>query len=149
MLSPSLCSAEFCIWAIQQFLMTHFHLRMLPVITATWESISDEETLIALFCTVKNIVQDGEAIKAGEFARNLISKHWVSMAFESMSKFPSEDLKQNVYSAIGTMINKISSSGELIQDDVLHHLPVDVEGLLMLYFTFNFYFSTGFYYLRT
>lgn len=112
--------------------MTHFHFGLLPVITATWESISDEETLIALFCTVKNIVQNGEAIKAGDFARTLISKHWVSMAFEIMTKFPSEDLKQNVYYAIGTIINKISSSEELIQDDVLLYLPVDVEGLLIV-----------------
>jgi len=116
---------------LAQFLTTHFHSRMFPVITATWESISDEETINTIFITVKKIVQDGETIKAGEFARSLISKYWVSMAFESMSKFPSEDLKQNVYSVIGTMINS-TSYGELIQDDILHHLPADVEGLLTL-----------------
>lgn len=114
------------------FLRTHFHLRMLPVITATWESISDEETVNTLFSTVKNILQDGEAIKSGEFARILISKYWVSMAFESMSKFPSEGLKQNAYSAIGTIINRTSSCGEFIQDDIIHHLPAEVEGLLIL-----------------
>lgn len=117
---------------LAQFLMSHFHLQMLPVIVATWETISDEEMVNTLFSTVKNIAQDGEAIKASEFARTLISKYWVSMAFESMSKFPSEDLKQIIYSSIGTMINRASLCGELIQDDILYHLPGDVEGLLIL-----------------
>jgi hypothetical protein len=123
-------SADEQFTGLTDFLMRHFHLRVLPVFTATWESISDEETINIFFSTVKNIVQVGDAIKTAAFARTLISKHWVSMAFESMSKFPSEDLKRNVYSVISTMINGISLCGELIQD-VLLHLPADVEGLLV------------------
>lgn len=116
---------------LTDFLMTHFHLRILPVFTVTWENISDEETINTFFSTVKNIVQVGDSVKRIAFARTLISKHWVSMAFASMLKFPSEDLKRNVYSVISTMINGVSLCGELIQDVILH-LPADVEGLLVL-----------------
>ena len=117
--------------ALTDFLMIHFHLRVLSVFRATWEKVSDEETINTFFMTVRNMIQVGDCIKTGAFARTLISKHWVSMAFESMSKFPSEDLKRNVYSVINTMIDGSSLCGEVIRD-VLEHLPADVEGLLVL-----------------
>ncbi|KAG0610836.1 hypothetical protein M758_7G095500 [Ceratodon purpureus] len=116
---------------LTDFLMNHFLLGVLPVLTATWESITDEETINTFFSTVKSMVQIGDASKTAAFARTLISKRLISMAFESMSKFPSENLKRNVYGVISTVINGIYLCGDLIQD-VLLHLPADVEGLLVL-----------------
>nr|XP_024396071.1 protein PRD1-like isoform X1 [Physcomitrium patens] len=117
--------------ALTDFLMTHFHFHMLSIFTTNWNNISDEITANAFFDLVRNILQTGDAIKTRTFARILVSKNWISMAYETMSRFPTGDFKQIAYSTISKMIDRLSSSEEAVQD-VMLHLPTDVEGLLLL-----------------
>ncbi len=107
-------------------------LHLLYVFTAHIDRVKDEDTFRTIFATLSMILQHETSASAGGLAKKLALSSWFRLTFDTMARFPSENLKQTAYFFISVMIDRLTSSGQLIRA-ALPYLPSDLNDLLVLF----------------
>ncbi|KAH9299375.1 hypothetical protein KI387_031057, partial [Taxus chinensis] len=103
---------------------------LLPSVSRMSEN---EETTRALLQTFNYILKDTSLVQTKKLAEKLVVSQWFSFSFECLARFPTEDMRNDIFLVLSFLIEQLAGDGmgEVVRE-ASHNLPLDPVDLLFL-----------------